>query len=137
MGYDDRRDINVLQGKIFTAIDKTDKELMFTCKDGEQYRMYHDSDCCEVVYLEDIVGDLADLIDTPILSAEVTTNSEKDPADVLINPEYRESFTWTFYHFRTHKGTVTLRWYGSSNGYYSEGVDLEIIEGKEDETTIR
>jgi hypothetical protein len=82
--------------------------------------MYHSQDCCESVYLYDIIGDLEDLIGSPILKASEESNND----DIEGTQTSDDSHTWTFYHFATMKGYVTLRWLGESNGYYSEGVDF-------------
>ena len=113
-----------LIGKTIISIEGKvgDGELRFNCLDGSQYLMYHDQDCCECVYLQDICGDLSDLIDTPILKA---TEDTSDKVIDGVESEYQDdSFTWTFYNIATIKGSVTLRWYGTSNGYYSESVDF-------------
>lgn len=81
--------------------------------------MFHAQDCCESVSVEDIVGDINDLVGGVVVSFEEATNND-DPKD-----SYTESHTWTFYNIRTTKGDVTIRWYGSSNGYYGESVDVE------------
>jgi hypothetical protein len=85
--------------------------------DGRVFRFYHDKDCCESVDIEDVAGDLTDLENSPITLAEERTSEGGpglEPAD--------ESNTWTFYELATRKGSVTVRWHGSSNGYYSESV---------------
>jgi hypothetical protein len=118
---DEYKDISILLGKTLTKIEqKEDEELLFYTSEGEIYKMYHEQDCCESVTIEDIIGDLDDLIDSPITMAEeVAEGKETD--------EW-EHETWTFYKFATNKGYVTLRWYGSSNGYYSECVDFRQVK---------
>ena len=131
MSYCNERNFSELKGKIITSIDglrKNEELITFTCQDGSEYQMYHDQDCCENVNIDDVIGDAEDLIGYEILIAEKRT-SEKNPPDYQGDTKWQESFTWTFYELATIKGSVTIRWYGESNGYYSE--DVSFIQTKE------
>lgn len=110
-----------LEGQIVKRITHTPDEINFHMSDGSTVRMHHEQACCEDVRIEDICGDLDDLCGTQMLVAE----EREDPGNFMgvALSEWDESFTWTFYEFRTIKGSVTIRWYGTSNGYYSERVD--------------
>ena len=105
-----------LLGHTLTNIEnKENRELVFTLGTGEKYRLYHQQDCCEDVFIEDVVGDLVDLINSPLIMAEEVSNRGDEGVDT--------SSTWTFYKLATMRGYVTVRWYGESSGYYSESVD--------------
>jgi len=114
--------IGMLIGKTIIEISNYNDEIIFTVKGGDQYKMYHSQDCCESVSVEDIVGDLDDLIGSKIITASEDSSTDK-PKDVVRDYE-PESETWTFYHLATRKAHVTIRWCGQSNGYYSESVDF-------------
>ena len=113
-----------LQGKTLKDVRQIgDDRLEFECEDGSVYALLHNQDCCESVNIESIVGDLSDLTGTPILLAEEATSHDA-PEDRKPDEYPGESETWTFYKLATIKGSVTIRWFGSSNGYYSESVDF-------------
>ena len=97
--------------------------ILFKC--GSSLKLYHEHDCCEQFWLEDIVGDVSDLIGSPLTMCEESENKKG------FIGEYGYSQTWTYYKFATIKGYVDLRFIGESNGYYSESCDIEINLGGE------
>lgn len=100
-----------------SGLDKYSEMIQFWTSDGFRYDMYHGQDCCESVSVEDINGDVEDILNSRVLVSEVVTNNDND------NNKY-ESCTWTFYKIATIKGFLVIRWLGTSNGYYSECVDV-------------
>ena len=125
--YGDYVSFSNLLGETLTEIsvneDKT--EILFISK-NQAWAMFHDQNCCESVEIDDIVGDLEDLIGSPILMAEEAISRMSHDAK-----KEEDSFTWTFYKLATVKGYVTIKWFGTSNGYYSESVDFRIAKLKE------
>ena len=113
-----------LLGEICYNIDVGSDMITFHTLSGKCFEMSHTQDCCESVTLEDINGDIQNLIGVPILRADEKTSN--DPRDGDDEEYASESCTYTFYTFATKKGYVDIRWYGSSNGYYSESVDLQM-----------
>lgn len=135
MRYKKRCEIGEMVGKTFIKIHKTNDTINFMCSDGTEFKMFHEQDCCESVTIEDITGDLDDLLNSPILLASEDTNTKSHPENNMF--EYPlGSFTYTFYTIRNINATVQIRWYGESNGYYSESVIIEKYESlmsKEDQ----
>lgn len=147
-------DFSVLVGK--TLVSATiipedydhNESIQFIDDSGVIYIMKHQQDCCEYSRIEDICGDLNDLIGTPILSAYESSSKnlnivealEKDStmtgdqllvyAALLSDGDDADadndgnSTTWTFYRLSTIKGSVVIRWYVTSNGYYSEKISF-------------
>ena len=111
-------DFSDLLGKTLSSVDVNERgnEIYFKTSDGDEYKMYHQQDCCERVSIEDINGEIKDLVGTPLIQAEENSSSEGD--------RYHGGEAWTFYKLATNRGHVVIRWHGSSNGYYSESVDF-------------
>jgi len=112
-----------LLGLTLASIEKNEGSdlLIFTTTSNQKYLMYHENDCCEYVWIEDITGELKDLVGSPITLAE---DSSSRLTEEELGEDSEGSGTWTFYKFATIKGYVDIRWCGTSNGYYSEFVDF-------------
>lgn len=98
--------------------------IVFRCDDGDLFAMGYMPDCCASCVIESVNGDLCDLVGAPIVLAE---ESNSEPPG-WVEPEHCDSFTWTFYRLATRKGHVDVRWFGESNGYYSESVTFVLCE---------
>lgn len=126
MGWGEDVDFKeALEGKTIAsvAINEAKDEILFVTANGDEYRMFHRQDCCENVYVEDITGDLNDLVGEQVVTAEEVFGERGDT-------EWG-TLTWTFYKLRSHSADVTIRWLGESNGYYSESVDFERVPKNE------
>lgn len=125
-------DLKYLELEKVTA---TKDEMFFHITDGRVFRLYHSQDCCEDVNIEDITGDLEDLVGEVLMATEAVGGADS----LHPPPEGRgcDSYLWTFYRIGTVKGTVVVRWFGESNGYYSEGVSFEEVDHYIDEAGIR
>lgn len=107
-------DILPIQGLTLSSVERTAGNLIvFKTTCGRTFHMTHIQDCCEAVDIDDICGVLEDLVGTPVLSA--TEEYQKGEHDYT---------TWTFYRITTFNGTVVIKWFGESNGYYSETADF-------------
>lgn len=98
-----------------------DSEEIIIETDNGTYKMYHCQDCCESVSVDDVIGELK--IGSKILDFIEKTNSDTPKEEEYVD----DSFTWTFYTIVTDKGYCDIKWYGTSNGYYSESVYFEKI----------
>lgn len=116
-------DISAFKGEVLTdvVVNQNKTEILFTFESGQLVKMHHMQDCCEDVWLEDVCGDWEDLIGRKITYAREDSHR---------NEAAEESETWTFYNIGSDFGSVSLRWCGQSNGYYSEEVDLKLFQNK-------
>lgn len=129
-------DISRLVGKTLieiTGAEVGSEKIIFVVSETESYEMFHDQNCWEYVDVEDVCGDIEDLIGVPILEAEEASSAQVATAKLLYPQMVRleqenESHTWTFYRLGTIKGSVVLRWFGASNGYYSEDVSFRKVD---------
>ena len=112
--------IGDMVGRVFTSVTQDGESMVFE-NATERFSFFHYQDCCESVTIDDIVGDLSDLVGEPLLIAEEVSGE----APVEFDELHHEVVEWTFYKFATRKGYVDVRWMGESNGYYSTSVNFD------------
>ena len=131
MKSDDQSEIKKLVGEVLTGVvvnyidaDEKGDVIMLTTASGRKFMIHHEQDCCEVVKIQDTEGDWHSLIGKVI----VDVSEEVSHDDISTEWEYcDESWTKTALTFRVDDATVISRWIGTSNGYYSERVDIAEI----------
>lgn len=129
---DEVKEFSELIGKTIINITKLfdDSLLIIICSDGEVFELQHFPTCCEGSYLQDICGDLEDILVSPIVLAEESTKEvteEEISTQVDTERSIGPCYNWTFYKLATIKGSVTLRFLGDNNGCYSTKVELKRI----------
>lgn len=119
---------NTLKGKIIIDVTFNEalQEIYFTTLD-KVYVLKHEQECCEEVLIADIAGDLFSLVGNQILQAEEVSNNNKNKKP--IKDVLQDYYTWTFYKLGSKGGYITISWFGTSNGFYSEKACLyEVTE---------
>lgn len=119
-----------LKGKVLVSIkglEKGSKKVSFVTSDEKLFNLQHHEETLryENVTVEDVCGDVEDLLNTPILLAEKVTNVPEGFEEGDDNTEWK--WKWTFYKLSTIKGSVTIRWYGESGIWYSADVSFERV----------
>jgi hypothetical protein len=112
-------------GRVLESVEETGERIVFNFNDGTACESYHSHDCCESVSVQETLGNIDDIIGSPILESVEDCESRGLP-----EPEYPDSWTWTRQRIRTAKGEVTFVWLGVSNGYYGETPYFQITHGK-------
>ena len=116
---------SVLEGQTIKSIEGLEvgsDYVSIETQEGNKYTMtYYPDYCCVSCDIADVVGDVEDLIGQKI---EVAEERSEEATKNNCDDKYLLSGTWTFYELRTIKGSVTIRWLGTSNGYYSESASF-------------
>ena len=117
-------ELSEIVGKTLSCVSVSEDRIDFTFTDGSEYAMFHRQECCESVTIESIDGPIDRLVGQVIVDARKESNNEVTDSGYAED----ESKTWTFYILRTNLDSVTIRWFGTSNGYYSETAEFEMIK---------
>lgn len=133
VGYDYRSTDEQMKDMVGLTITKVtggtgDEEIVVETQEGRTFKFYHEQDCCESVWVEDVAGEWDDLIGHPLRVAEEVSDSDAGFTAPPEDPDGYDSNTWTFYRLGSERGFVVIRFHGTSNGYYSESAHFTEVK---------
>ena len=96
--------------------------LMLTTESGRTLKFHHYRECCESVEIENTEGNWLRIIGRPIVKTDYILERSDDD-NPMVN-----SWTRTTLIFCTDRHTVTTVWFGESNGYYGEEIEITELE---------
>jgi hypothetical protein len=123
-------DIEDVLHEICIFAQRFNDKVIFIFANGCFFTIAHEQEVTEDVTLVDMNGDLDDFIFYPLLLCETRTSNV--PEEQLTRDS---SETWTFHTLRCLGGSLDLRWFGSSNGYYSETAEVTVAVPCDDNYT--
>lgn len=126
-----KSDIIELCGETLESVEvRGDVFIVFRCKSGNTYFMYHEQDADETFEIAEIEGDFDSLIGEPIEFADEIFDKkgymemiEEQGAGVLTGTR-----SYVMYAIGTRNSEVKIRWYGESPGYFAKGITFELAE---------
>ncbi|NDC88636.1 MAG: hypothetical protein EB075_07505 [Bacteroidetes bacterium] len=89
-------------------------DLVTIVTDKMSIQFHHWQQCCEVVSVAQVDGDVLDVVGKTIHVFEERSSEEEE--------DWGWRLRHTFYTVRTSGGDLTWRWDGRDNGYYSVAV---------------
>jgi hypothetical protein len=105
----------------YVDVDPEGDHILLTTVSGRQFSIFHRQDCCESVRIQGLDGEWSELFGKVIQEAK---HEEEDLQETY------ESGTLTALTFKVDGATVVSRWIGESNGYYSECVNVDELQGR-------
>jgi hypothetical protein len=111
-----------LLGKTLSAVVHTEDGIAFQIRGDDRWQLHGHRSHLSSVVLRDVVGDLSDLINAPIVMADMESKTNHDVIE-----DGDMGLTWTYYKLATRKGYVTISFRGDSlGGRYTENASFEI-----------
>jgi hypothetical protein len=115
---------HVLIGKTIKEVQVADDQgaIRFVLDDGNEIVARADGDCCSHSWIEDVINHEA-IIGSPVLLAQDIDMPESYNPGATKHGHYEEEMAFYGFEIKTAKGTCTIEYRNSSNGYY--GGDLK------------